>query len=174
MPLPAYLDRCPTSQLYHSHPTLRIVISGTNFPIPSGVGMQGSCNRPLHTHDPTGTIHVETDDDRTYTLADFLTIWGNWANDKNLATFNSTQIFNNRADATHNIALTVNGASPGSTAFATPGHPESLLLPRDAGTRNPNPPPQWNCSPAPQQDGPCSPFDILITYGITYGSTTTS
>ena len=30
----------------------------------------------LHTHDATGIIHVESPDDRTYTLGQFFDIWG--------------------------------------------------------------------------------------------------
>ncbi len=32
---------------------------------------------PLHTHDDTGIIHVESTIDRNYTLGEFLSIWGN-------------------------------------------------------------------------------------------------
>lgn len=31
---------------------------------------------PLHTHDTSGTIHVESNSYRTYTLGQFLDIWG--------------------------------------------------------------------------------------------------
>jgi hypothetical protein len=31
---------------------------------------------PLHTHDENGTIHVESNTDRNYTLGEFLNIWG--------------------------------------------------------------------------------------------------
>ena len=31
---------------------------------------------PLHTHDTSGTIHVESNAYRTYTLSQFLDIWG--------------------------------------------------------------------------------------------------
>src|SRR6266542_5599468 len=80
VPLPSYLDRCVTSVLYHAHPNLAIVINGTTFTIPSQVGIQGGCNKPIHTHDTSGTLHVETDDNRDYTLHDFFLIWGNWEN----------------------------------------------------------------------------------------------
>ncbi len=43
--------------------------------IPSNVGIV-SCGKPLHTHDASGTIHVETDVDRNYTIGDFFLIWG--------------------------------------------------------------------------------------------------
>ena len=31
---------------------------------------------PLYTHDASGTIHVESNANRNYTLGEFLTIWG--------------------------------------------------------------------------------------------------
>ena len=31
---------------------------------------------PLHTHDDSGTIHVESTANRNYTLGEFLNIWG--------------------------------------------------------------------------------------------------
>jgi hypothetical protein len=37
-------------------------------------GMQGMA--PLHTHDTSGTIHVESNAIRAYTLGQFLDIWG--------------------------------------------------------------------------------------------------
>ena len=36
--------------------------------------MQGMA--PLHTHDDNGTIHVETNVNRNYTLGEFLNVWG--------------------------------------------------------------------------------------------------
>ncbi len=92
VPLPGYLDRCVVSSLvYHSHPGLSIVINGSSFTIPANVGF-GSCARPIHTHDTTGTLHVETDENRDYTLGDFFLIWGNGENNAQRAIFNQTQI----------------------------------------------------------------------------------
>ena len=31
---------------------------------------------PLHTHDYSGTIHVESTANRNYTLGEFLNVWG--------------------------------------------------------------------------------------------------
>jgi len=36
--------------------------------------MQGMA--PLHTHDASGTIHVESNANRNYKLGEFLNIWG--------------------------------------------------------------------------------------------------
>ncbi len=53
--------------------------------IPANIGLLPNCNRPLHTHDDSGTIHVETDQPVNYTIGDFFLIWGK--------TFNSSGIF---------------------------------------------------------------------------------
>ena len=109
VPLPGYLDRCVTGTLvYHSHPQVSITINGTSFTIPASVGA-GGCIRPLHTHDATGTLHVETDEDRDYTLGDFFLIWGNWENNPQRAIFNSTQIFGSHAVNGHTLTMTING-----------------------------------------------------------------
>src|SRR5437870_11139268 len=39
--------------------------------IPGGIGFSSTCARPLHTHDTSGTIHVETDVNQNYTIGDF-------------------------------------------------------------------------------------------------------
>ena len=141
VPLPSYLDRCVTGSLiYHSHPSLVININGLTSPIPTNIGSEGGCHRSLHTHDATGTVHVETDQDRDYTLGDFFLIWGNTANDASLAIFNSTQIFTNKVDATHTLTVTVNGN------IDTSGRPENIVIPRTADDTN-------------------NPFRVVITYG---------
>ncbi len=148
MPLPDYLDRCVVATLlYHSHPGLTIIINGTTFPVPPDVGRSGGCNRPLHTHPFStlpnifdGTIHVETDVDRGYTLGDFFLIWGNSENNPTLAILNSNQIFNNHVVPGHTLNVTVNGGpSPNPD-------PNKIVLPRNA---------QENSSTA---------YDIVIRY----------
>lgn len=134
VPLPDYLDRCVVSSLlYHSHPGLTMVINGTTVRIPPDVGRSGSCNRPLHTHpsttDPSvfdGTIHVESDVDRDYTLGGFFLIWGNSENNPTLAILNSTQIFGNHVVPGHTMNVTVNGG-PAPTSDAS-----KIILPRNA------------------------------------------
>lgn len=64
-----------TPLLQHIHPALKIIIDGTQKPIPANIGL-ASCERALHTHDDTGTFHVEAQDKREYTLGDFFSVWG--------------------------------------------------------------------------------------------------
>ena len=113
VPLPDYLSHCVNGNLaYHSHPTLTIKISGVSFALPQSPGtFDSGCPQPIHTHDATGTLHVETDVNRDYTLGDWFLLWGHSENNPTRAIFNSTQIFDNKVSTGHNLTMTVNGKS---------------------------------------------------------------
>jgi len=86
----------------HIHPELRIIIDGSLVTIPEGVGILSNCMKPIHTHDPSGTLHIESAyRDYPYTLGDFFEVWGQ--------PFNSGQILSCKADPTQRITMTVNG-----------------------------------------------------------------
>lgn len=154
VPLPGYLDRCLSgSLLYHSHPHLVITINGANFAIPSNIGIQSGCLRPIHTHNSEGIVHTETEPshDTDFTLRDFFLIWGNSVNNPTFAIFNSTQIFNNRNDGVRsvNMTVTINGNPVSNPPF------QNYVIPRNAGTST------EQCTP-----GPCAVVEITITYGL--------
>jgi hypothetical protein len=90
-----------TSWAEHIHPHLTILINGQEQDVPAGIGLTMVGSQPIHTHDFSGTLHVESPIDYTYTLGDFFTIWGQ--------TVNSQQILSYHADATHVLTMTVNG-----------------------------------------------------------------
>ena len=53
---------------------------------------------PLHTHDSSGTIHVESTEYRNYTLGQFLNIWGKPLEGSKVILFidgNSTENYSN-------------------------------------------------------------------------------
>jgi hypothetical protein len=72
----------------HSDQQLDIFVHGRKVQIPAGIGIgpgfdnQKSSSAPedfistLHTHDTTGTVHVEAHDTRVYTLGLFFDVWG--------------------------------------------------------------------------------------------------
>jgi hypothetical protein len=93
----------------HIHPHLKIVVDGHPIRIPAGIGLEANGNLPIHTHDATGKIHIESPKKATFLLADFFSVWGK--------TFNSKQILNFHADAHHRITMTVDGKP--STAFGS-------------------------------------------------------
>jgi hypothetical protein len=160
--LPPYLDHCVTANLvYHSHPNLAITVGGIAQTLPDTFETQydAGCSRVMHTHDSTGVIHVETDQDVNYTLGDWFLIWGHWAGSTTTAAFNSTQIFNNKVGNGHTLGMTVNGSVDTNPADFKGGNPavlQNLWIPRDAVTG------QNNCYPVPNTG--CIPFNIAITY----------
>ncbi len=61
---------------FHIHPTLKISVDGVDEVIPAQVGIKDGCMSPLHTHDTSGKIHVESPEARDFTLGDFFAVWG--------------------------------------------------------------------------------------------------
>ncbi len=165
--LPPYLDHCVigTTTFYHSHPSLAIRISGVDqqLPVTFETGYDAGCSRVMHTHDSTtGVIHVETDQDVSYTLGDWFLVWGHWAGSLTTATFNSTQIFSNKAGpgTGHSLNMTVNGNvdnTPGDFKGGNPALFQDLWLPRNAETGS------ETCQIGPTIPS-CIPFSIVITY----------
>ena len=148
--LPDYLNRCiplqttgsPSPYAYSSTPQLLITINGVNQTIPYNIGILGTCVRPLHTFQTFsnvyGTIHIDTDVDRTYTLGDFFQVWGS-SYGPQFATFSQNQLFNIKTDSTHSIRMIVNNVTD-TVDF------QNLIFPRDASTL-------------------AKPFQVRIIYG---------
>jgi hypothetical protein len=51
-------------------------VHGRRVVVPAGIGIGPDFISPLHTHDTTGVIHVESPDVRTFTLGAFFGVWG--------------------------------------------------------------------------------------------------
>jgi len=85
--------QCQTSEqaVYHIHAHLAIFVDGQAQTVPYGIGIPnpqvdnssgepfvggGSCFYWLHTHATDGIIHIESPDQRTYTLGNVFDIWG--------------------------------------------------------------------------------------------------
>jgi hypothetical protein len=86
--------------IMHIHANLSVTVNGKSLIVPNGIGINSSLWKdhsldrfgtgqnanifglitpamsPLHTHDSSGTIHVESTENRNYTLGQFLNIWG--------------------------------------------------------------------------------------------------
>jgi hypothetical protein len=61
---------------YHYHVALQIISEGTEMAIPTDVGRPGQCLYWLHMHASSpGVIHVESPDQRTFTLGEFFDVW---------------------------------------------------------------------------------------------------
>jgi hypothetical protein len=74
---------------FHIHAHLDIFINGNPYSVPSEIGIvPNQCIYWLHTHDETGIIHIESPENRTFTLGEFFDIWGE--------KFDNNQLFDNR------------------------------------------------------------------------------
>ncbi|MHB9754315.1 hypothetical protein ACYBSK_08055 [Streptomyces sp. BYX5S] len=64
----------------HIHPHLTVYADGRRVTVPADLGIDRSGPKPryspLHTHDTSGTVHVESPQWRDFTLGQFLTEWG--------------------------------------------------------------------------------------------------
>ena len=138
----------------HVHPWLRISINtgsgNVSVPIPAAVGIlgpgytttsngavavsSGSCFEPMHTHDSTGIIHIESSSTSSqYTLGDFFNIWKvtcqlqssdcvSVGGSNRPITFNQTDILGYVPVQGHTVSLIVDGQN------YTAAPPQNLVL----------------------------------------------
>ncbi len=99
--VPCIIPGLPVPEEYHIHPHLTIVIDGNNIPVPAEIGLTGACEKALHTHDASGTLHIEPNFYQQFTLGEFFKEWGQ--------PLSATQLLDKTADASHEITMTVDG-----------------------------------------------------------------
>ena len=116
--------------IFHIHAHLDIIVDSKQVIIPAGIGIKpNECLYWLHTHNTSGVIHIESPQQTTFTLGQFIQVWDNTPGispkfeemthgDKNIRVFvNGTEIKDNYAniklDAHDEIAL-VSGNVPSS------------------------------------------------------------
>lgn len=94
--------------IYHIHPNLTLILDGNPIPVPKNIGIDSpiykdhSLDRysmagmaPIHTHDSSGIIHVESTVNRNYTFSEFLNIWGMDLSDKTVQITGNSKPVNN-------------------------------------------------------------------------------
>ena len=62
----------------HTHEHLDLYLNGEHVAVPADIGI-GSDHRffsPIHTHDRTGIVHIESTQLRPFTLGQFFGVWG--------------------------------------------------------------------------------------------------
>lgn len=102
--------------IMHIHPTLKIVVEGNSVTIAANIGISSALYKnhdldtygmknprmsPLHTHDLSGVIHVESTQIRDYTLGEFFDVWG--------VTFTDSCIMDKCNDGTKTVRMFVDG-----------------------------------------------------------------
>jgi len=66
-------------QALHIHQHIDIYVRGQHIAVPAFVGVVTSPNilfAPIHTHDSSGIIHVESPTQRDFSLGEFFDVWG--------------------------------------------------------------------------------------------------
>jgi hypothetical protein len=118
----------------HYHADLQIYLNGQLQALPAGVGIvtpddprygphlatNGSlaCLYWLHTHDSTGVIHIESPDNRSYTLGQFFDIWGQ--------PLSKTRLLQHTTDSSHRLVVDIFDASGHMTVYT--GDPRNIKL----------------------------------------------
>ncbi|MFI5422107.1 MAG: hypothetical protein ACHQ1H_14175 [Nitrososphaerales archaeon] len=121
------------SVVYHVHPWLRIVINGQNVTIPGAIGLKNplpegnstwgevyggsssTCFEPVHTHDASGVLHIESPTNTNYTLGEFFQIWAATYqyvlvnNTQKPIVFTNTEILGFNNTSTEKVVLLVDG-----------------------------------------------------------------
>jgi hypothetical protein len=150
----------------HIHPHLTIIINGQQVAIPAYIGLtypSGASDpnssftaaTPIHTHDPSGYLHVESTQVYMFTVGDFFNVWSHYAGGQGhpvsdpSVVFNSQDILGHMADATHQITMTVNGKPSALYGNLPLNDPDGTLI---------------------SEEGNPSNLNIVITYGPSSGS----
>ncbi len=65
-------------QVQHTHQHLDVFVDGARITVPAGIGIDTTAGiiSPIHTHDATGIIHVESPVVRDFTLGQVFDVWG--------------------------------------------------------------------------------------------------
>jgi hypothetical protein len=118
---------------YHAH--LDVFYDGQRVTVPPNLGIDIPKQRiaPMHTHAPSGVIHIEANSDADFTLGQFLSEWGVKVKDGCIADKCGDE-----------IAVFVNGSiqdTPAAALVIKPRKEIALVL----GTRPPDIPSTYDC-----------------------------
>jgi hypothetical protein len=74
---------------YHIHAQLNIYVNGKQTAVPANVGIdpQGRFISPIHTHDTSGVVHMESTKPYPFTLGEFINVWGVFFTDNQLGAY---------------------------------------------------------------------------------------
>jgi hypothetical protein len=107
---------------YHVHAVLRIYVEGKQVTIPEKIGIDSTEEflAPLHTHDTTGVIHIESSQVYPFKLGQFFTIWG--------VKFTNTQIGSYTAGNGNVLSVYANGKLvPNPVEYVMKAHDHILV-----------------------------------------------
>jgi len=108
----------------HIHAHLDVLVDGRAVPVPADIGIDRSRGgiSPLHTHDYSGVIHIESPVKRQFSLGEFFSEWGVGLSADNVGGLRTTD--------SKNVRVFVNGTqqtgNPAAIAFGP--HDEVALV----------------------------------------------
>lgn len=97
----------------HFHAHLDVIVNGSPVVVPLNLGIGVNGLSPLHTHDPTGILHIESDDATQFTFGQFFTEWN--------ISLASSCLGGRCADSSYQLAIFTNGRP-------ITGDPRALVL----------------------------------------------
>ena len=98
---PAKVCTTDPRTIMHIHPEVGITIDGQKQELPENIGVTAACMRPIHTHDATGVIHIESPVVRDLTLGEFFRVWDR--------PFDHEHLLDKTVDANHRIVMKIDG-----------------------------------------------------------------
>jgi hypothetical protein len=122
-----------TVEHYHAH--LDVIVDGSSVVVPTatGIDLENARISPVHTHDTTGVIHIESPNAAAYTLGQFFAEWA--------VRLNATCIADLCSGADRQMVVTVNGkpfvGDPASIVFTR--HEQISISSGKPGTQPPLP-----------------------------------
>ncbi|MHB1488691.1 MAG: hypothetical protein ACYCZM_14290 [Acidimicrobiales bacterium] len=126
-------------QVEHIHIHLDVIVNGQAVPVPAGIGIDQSTQQisPVHTHDASGIIHIESPTLTSYTLGEFFSEWAQPLTATNLGPIQAT--------SSEELRFYVNGVRyTGDPAnIVLQAHQEIALIAGPPGTL-PAPPTSYN------------------------------
>lgn len=66
----------PAGAVMHEHSNVQIFVHGERQVIPTDIGLLGSTHASIHTHETSGTVHLESQTIRDFKLGEFFDVWG--------------------------------------------------------------------------------------------------
>jgi hypothetical protein len=101
----------------HIHQHLDIIVNETPVTVPADIGVASGFISPIHTHDSSGILHVESPVKKDFTLGQFFTEWNVNFDDNHIGRYGS--------DDTHKLIVAVNGTPITDVAkYILKGHDE--------------------------------------------------
>jgi hypothetical protein len=88
---------------FHIHAWLHVYVDGKQVTVPQNIGIDAATQfiSPLHTHDTSGIIHMEADQQYDFTLGQVMNVWG--------VTFSDNQIGSLKSKGDQKLQVYVNG-----------------------------------------------------------------